>query len=92
MLACICTNKGYANASKCIFGAEEISYLGCFIEKRGLRRNPSDINAIFDWPVVRFQKDLRKWLEFANYLHKYIINYTDMARSLLYNLLKKNVN
>ena len=81
----------YENVSKCIFGAEEIPFLGCFIGKRGLRADPAKIRAIVDWPVPRNQKDLRKWLGLANYLHKYSANYADMARPLS-NLLKKDVD
>uniref|UniRef100_H3H5J1 Reverse transcriptase domain-containing protein n=1 Tax=Phytophthora ramorum TaxID=164328 RepID=H3H5J1_PHYRM len=90
VLECMRTNKLYANASKCIFGAEEIPFLGCFIGKRGLRADPSKVKAIVDWPVPKNQKDLRKWLGLANYLHKYSENYADMARPLS-NLLKKDV-
>ena len=88
VLGCMRTNKLYANASKCIFGANEIPFLGCFIGKRGLRADPAKIKAIVDWPVPKNQKDLRKWLGLANYLHKYSANYADMARPLS-NLLKK---
>ena len=91
VLECMRTNKLYANASKCIFGAEEIPFLGCFIGKRGLRADPAKVKAIVDWPVPRSQKDLRKWLGLANYLHKYSANYAEMARPLS-NLLKKDVD
>ena len=64
------TNELYANASRCIFGAEEIPFLGCFIGKRGLRVDPAKVRAIVDWPIPMNQKDLRKWLGLANYLHK----------------------
>ena len=40
VLKCVRTNKLYANASKCIFSAEDIPLLGCFIGKRGLRADP----------------------------------------------------
>ena len=36
VLECMRTNKLYANASKSIFGAEDIPFLGCFIDKRDL--------------------------------------------------------
>ena len=85
------TNKLYANGSKCIFGAEEIPFLGCFIGKRGLRADPAKVKAIVDLSVPRSQKDLRKWLGLANYLHKYSANYAEMARPLS-NLLKKDVD
>ena len=71
VLECMRTDKLYANASKCIFGAEEIPFLGCFIGKRGLREDPAKIKATVDWPIPKNQKDLRKWLGLANYLHKY---------------------
>ena len=46
--------------------------------------------AIVDWPVPKNQKDLRKWLGLANYLHKYSANYADMAQ-ILSNLHKNDV-
>ena len=63
--ACALT-KLYANASKCIFGAEEVSFLGCFIGKRGLRADPTKVKAIVDWPIPKNQKDLRKWTGITN--------------------------
>ena len=71
-------------------GAEEIPFLQRFIGKRGLRADPAKVKAIVDWPVPRSQKDLRKLLGLANYLHKYIANYAKMARPLS-TLLKKDV-
>ncbi|OWZ19576.1 Pol Polyprotein [Phytophthora megakarya] len=85
------TNKLYANADKCIFGAEEIPFLGCFIGKRGFRADPAKLKAIVDWPVPVNMKDYRKWLGLANFLHKYSENYADMARPLP-NLLKKDMS
>ena len=71
--------------------AEEIPFLGCFIGKRGLRADPAKVKAKVYWPVTRSQKDLRKWLGLANYLHKYSANYAEMAMPLS-NLLKKDVD
>ncbi|KAE9065235.1 hypothetical protein PF007_g28916 [Phytophthora fragariae] len=82
-------NRLYANINKCIFGAEEIPFLGCFLGKDGVRADPKKVCAIAQWPVPVSQKDLRKWLGLANYLHKYSANYAEMARPLT-NLLKKD--
>ncbi|GMF37902.1 unnamed protein product [Phytophthora fragariaefolia] len=84
-----CAEPLYTNVEKCIFGAEEIPFRGCFVGKRGLRADPAKVKAIVEWPVPRNQKDLRKWLGLANYLHKYSENYAEMARPLP-NLLKKD--
>ncbi|KAG2929598.1 hypothetical protein PC117_g13963 [Phytophthora cactorum] len=89
VLECMHTNKLYGNLNKCVFGAEEIPFLGCFIGKRGLRADPAKVKAIVEWPVTKNQKNLRKWLGLANYLHKYSANYAEMARPLS-NLLKKD--
>ncbi|KAE9166940.1 hypothetical protein PF002_g28550 [Phytophthora fragariae] len=82
-------NRLYANINKCIFGAGEIPFLGCFLGKDGVRADPEKVWAIAQWPVPVSQKDLRKWLGLANYLHKYSANYAEMARPLT-NLLKKD--
>ena len=58
VLECMRTNKLYANASKCIFGVEEIPFLGFFIGKRGLRADPAKVKAIVDWPIPKNQKGL----------------------------------
>ena len=91
VLECMRNNKLYANASKCLFVAEEISFLGWFIGKHGLRADPVKVKAIVDWPIPKFPKDLRKWLGFANYLHKYSANYADMSWPLS-NLLNKDAD
>ena len=65
------TNKLYAHAFKCILGAEEMPFLGCFIGKRGLEADSAKNKAIVSWPIPKNKKDLRKWLDLANYLHKY---------------------
>ena len=44
-----------------------------------------------DWLIPKNQKDLRKWLGLANYLHKYSKNYANIARPLT-DLLKKNAD
>ena len=84
-------NKLYYNASKCIFNAEEIPFIGCFIGKRGLRADPAKVKAIVDWPIPKNEKDLRRWLGLASYLHKYSENYADMDRPLT-DLLNKDTD
>ncbi|KAE9125930.1 hypothetical protein PF007_g6166 [Phytophthora fragariae] len=89
VLLCMCENRLYANINKCIFGAEEIPFLGCLFGKDGVRADPEKVCAIAQWPVPVSEMDLRKWLGLANYLHKYSANYAEMARPLT-NLLKKD--
>ena len=55
-------NKFYANLKKCIFCADEIPVLGCFVGANGVRPDPEKIKSISEWPVPTCVKDLRKWL------------------------------
>ena len=73
------TNKLNANASKCIFNAEEIHFLGYFFGKHGLRADPAKVQAIVDWPIPKNQKDSSKGLGLSNHSHKCSENYADMA-------------
>jgi hypothetical protein len=81
----------YANINKSIFGAEEIPFLGFPLGKDGVRADPEKIESISQWPVSTSQRDLRKWLDLANYLHKYSENYAELTRPLT-NLLKKDAD
>ena len=89
VLACMAEHSLYANLDKCIFGAEEVPVLGCFVGVDGVRADPAKVQAIAEWPVPRSQKELRKWLGLANYLHRYSANYAELARPLS-DLLKKD--
>uniref|UniRef100_H3GQN2 Reverse transcriptase domain-containing protein n=1 Tax=Phytophthora ramorum TaxID=164328 RepID=H3GQN2_PHYRM len=82
-------NKLYANIDKCVFAAQEIKVLGCFVSSVGVPADPEKVKAIAAWPTPRSQKDLRKWLGLANYLHKYSAGYAGLARPLS-DLLKKD--
>ncbi|KAE9005462.1 hypothetical protein PR001_g17446 [Phytophthora rubi] len=57
------------------------------LREDGVRADPEKVCAIAQWSVPVSQKDLRKWIGLANYLHKYSANYAEMARPLT-NLLK----
>ncbi|POM71378.1 Gag protein [Phytophthora palmivora] len=49
-----------ANINKCVFAAEEITVLGYFGSRVGVRANPGKVKAVAAWPTPRSQKDLRK--------------------------------
>ncbi|POM70387.1 Pol protein, partial [Phytophthora palmivora] len=79
-------NQLYATSA-----TEEIKVLGYFVSRVGVRADPGKVNAIAAWPTPRSQKDLRKWLGLANYLHKYSAGYAELARPLS-DLLKKDAD
>ena len=82
-------NKFYANLKECVFCAPEIPVLGCYVSKEGVRADPEKVSSIFFWPAFRNQTELRQWIGFANYLHKYTKNYAELIPPLS-TLLKKD--
>ncbi|POM78064.1 LOW QUALITY PROTEIN: Pol protein [Phytophthora palmivora] len=72
-------NKLYDNIDKCVFAAEVMKFLGCFVSRVGVRADPGKVKAIAAWPTPRSQKDLRK------------AGYAELARSLS-DLLKKDAD
>ncbi|GMF24653.1 unnamed protein product [Phytophthora fragariaefolia] len=73
-------NKLYANLKKCVFCAPEISVLGCFISKNGVRAGPEKVSFICSWPTPTNPTELRQWLGLANYLHKYSKDYAGLIQ------------
>lgn len=84
-------NSLYANLKKCVFCADEIPILGCYVGRNGVRADPEKVESIRQWPTPRNPKDLRQWLGLANYLHKYTRNYAEYVRPLT-QLLKKDAD
>ncbi|POM81481.1 Reverse transcriptase [Phytophthora palmivora] len=90
-------NKLYANIDKCVFAADERKVLDLertgtkrlrFVSRVGVRAYPGKVKAIAAWPTSMSQKDPRKWLGLANYLHKYSAEYAELARPLSELLMK----
>ncbi|POM76697.1 Pol protein [Phytophthora palmivora] len=44
-------NKPYANNDKCVFAAKEITVLGCFANRVGVRADSGKVKAIAAWPT-----------------------------------------
>ncbi|KAG3067449.1 hypothetical protein PI125_g23640 [Phytophthora idaei] len=84
-------DKRYANIDKCVFAAQEIKLLGCFVSNVGVRVDPDKVKASAAWPTPRSQKEFRKWLGLTNYLHKYSAGYAVLARPLS-DLLKRDAD
>lgn len=69
VLALMHKHKLYGNLKKCIFGADEIPVIGCFVGKYGVRPDPEKIRAIVEWSTPLNVKDLCKFFGLATYLH-----------------------
>ncbi|MBW0477296.1 hypothetical protein O181_017011 [Austropuccinia psidii MF-1] len=82
-------NNSFAKASKCVFHASSVEYLGYVISSDGLKIDSSKFQQILNWPQPKNIKALQSSLSFANFYHRFIKNYSKKITALTY-LLKKD--
>ena len=61
--------------SKCEFFKLQVTYLGHIVSKDGIKTDPKKIEAIKDWPVPKTVTEVKSFLGFMNYYHKFIPKY-----------------
>ncbi|MBW0567954.1 hypothetical protein O181_107669 [Austropuccinia psidii MF-1] len=82
-------NDLFAKASKCVFHASSVEYLGYVVSSNGLKMDSSKVQQILNWPQPKNIKDPQSFLGFANFYHCFIKNYSKKITSLT-SLLKKD--
>ena len=72
---------------KCIFGVQEVDFLGHHLSSKGVAPLPSRISAIKDFPTPTTVKSLQEFIGMVNYYHRFL---PDIAAILspLYLVLK----
>ncbi|MBW0553081.1 hypothetical protein O181_092796 [Austropuccinia psidii MF-1] len=71
----------FAKASKCVFHASSVEYLGYVVSSEGLKMDSCKVQKILNWPQPKNIKALQSFLEFANFYPCFIKNYS--KKSLL---------
>ncbi|MBW0536625.1 hypothetical protein O181_076340 [Austropuccinia psidii MF-1] len=79
----------FSKASKCVFHASSVEYLGYVFSSYDLKMDSSKVQQILNWPHPRNIKALRFFLGFANFHHCFIKNYSKNITSLT-SLLKED--
>jgi hypothetical protein len=80
--------KFFLKESKCVFGQQQLEYLGHLISGEGVATEPSKIVVVQQWPVPVDIKQLRRFLGLTGYYRRFIKHYS-MISSPLTALLKK---
>jgi hypothetical protein len=79
----------FIKPEKCEFEVTKTDYLGFVIEEGQISMDPTKVQGIADWPAPRTVKQLRSFLGFCNFYHKFIWNYSNKCQALN-QLLQKN--
>jgi hypothetical protein len=78
----------YAKYSKCEFGLSEVPFLGHVISSLRISVDPSKVRDVLDWKPPRMVHQVRSFLRLAGYYHRFIPNFSKIAK-LITDLLKK---
>lgn len=65
------------NPSKCDFLKKEILYLGHVVSGNGILPDPDKIKVIENYPVPKSTDDVKRFVAFANYYRKFIVDFAN---------------
>ncbi|CCO36736.1 hypothetical protein RSOLAG1IB_12395 [Rhizoctonia solani AG-1 IB] len=80
----------FCKGSKCEFHQTTVEYLGIIVSDKGFSLDKLKIQAVQEWPVPTTVKQVQSFLGFANFVRRFVANFSQIARPL-HNLVKKEV-
>lgn len=75
------------NIDKCIFGVEELPFLGCLISKHGITPSVEKVEALSKYPKPVTVRTLRRFLAMINFYRRFI-PHAAIQQVTLYDLIK----
>jgi hypothetical protein len=83
-------HKLYAKFSKCEFWLDSVKFLGHTISKDDISVDPSKVQEVMDWKPPKFVHQIRSFLGFVGYYHRFIPDFSRITKPMT-ELLKKGV-
>ncbi|CEL62327.1 hypothetical protein RSOLAG1IB_10380 [Rhizoctonia solani AG-1 IB] len=80
----------FCKGSKCEFHQTTVQYLGIIVSDKGFSLDKLKIQAVQEWPTPTTVKQVQSFLGFANFVRRFVANFSQIARPL-HNLVKKEV-
>ena len=80
----------FTKASKCSIMVKEVEFLSQWVTPQGASPLKEELKVVRSWERPQTVKDVRSFLGFANYYHRFISKYAKTVAPLVY-LMKKDV-
>ena len=65
-------NDLYVKLEKYVWKARKIGFLGVIIRPNGIKIEAKKVDGVLSWPEPKNMKDIRKFLDLANYYRRFI--------------------
>lgn len=75
-------NQLYVKVEKCKFHTFSVSFLGYIKDQNGLAMDSKKVSVVHNWPQPKTIKELQRFLEFANFYHRFIRSYSVITAPL----------
>src|SRR5579883_402780 len=75
-------HKLYAKFSKCEFWLDSVKFLGHTISSGGIAVDPSKVQEVMDWKPPTSVHQIRSFLGLAGYYHRFIPNFSKIAKPM----------
>jgi len=72
----------FAKLSKCEFWLREVSFLGHVISKGGIAVDPSKVDVVMQWELLKSVFEVRSFLGLAGYYQRFIEGFSKLALPL----------
>ncbi|XP_065224370.1 uncharacterized protein K02A2.6-like [Planococcus citri] len=72
----------HLNASKCVFFAESIEYLGHIVEFNKIKKSPSKVTAITQMPIPNGEEEVRRFVGMVTHYSRFIPNHSTLTAPL----------
>jgi len=75
-------NDLYVKPEKCSWKTNKVNFLGVVIDQGKIEMEEDKVVKVLNWPIPRMVRDIRKFLELANYYRWFIKNFVALAKPL----------
>ena len=70
------------NPNKCVFGVEELDFLGHHIDRKGITPLQGKVQTVLDFPQPTSQRQLRRFIGLINFYHRFIPHGAELLHPL----------